>query len=221
MKYEYEYDRYYHYQYDTIVEGRRAVAGEKGINSEEYFRLIIEKVAVACSILNLENNDSVLEIGSGIGDVSKLLSKTVRRLFCCDVNKSLLLMTQVNCQDCNNISFHWNLNYQEKPLKFLDNNSIDKALACSVFIHCDTDTIIRYVNELHRVLKPEGLFFIRFNKLGKYREPDLAKCFTHVDHNKILETIKELNIEIIKEDIWSYEHQNNKIPVLSLILKKK
>ena len=216
-----EFDQYYISQYKTLIEGRRAVYGVDGNEPETYYRKIIQNAAKACIILDLKKDDSALEIGSGIGDISKLISKTVKRLYCCDVNESLLSMAQVNCQDCTNVSFHCNLEHQEKPLYFLENNSIDKVLASGVFEHCDTDTILSYVKEVQRILKPSGLFYLRFNKLEKY----VIKSRPIVDHAKILETIKELNFKIEEHNIFVAINigpdRNKEIPIIILTLKKK
>ena len=95
-----KWDFYYKHQFTTLAEGRRTVHNADNLPTT-YYRTIIQKAWTACAELNLEQDDILLEIGSGIGDVSKLLSKTVKHLHCCDVNQSLLLMTQVTCQDCN------------------------------------------------------------------------------------------------------------------------
>jgi len=216
-----EFNDYYVKQYTTLKEGLYATSGTIGLEPKTYYRGIIEKAAYACQILNLHKNDSVLEIGPGIGDVSKLLSKTVKYLHCCDISKSLLLMTEVNCQDCNNISFHCNFDHDEKPLYFLENNSIDKVLAYGVLEHCYTNTIIQYVKEVQRILKPNGLFHLRFNKIEKC---ELASRPV-VDHDKILEFIKELNFKINEQNIFIASNKgpnrNIDIPVIILTLAKK
>jgi predicted SAM-dependent methyltransferase len=52
--------------------------------------------------------------------------------------------------------FH--LNQKEPPLDFAEDKSIDLVFACSVFTHISLDLQRLWLQELHRILRPGGIF---------------------------------------------------------------
>ncbi len=216
-----KWDFYYKHQFTTLEEGRITVHNDTNLPTT-YYRKIIEKAGKNCKILNLEQDDILLEIGSGVGDVSKLMSKTVKHLYCCDVNQSLLLMAQMNCQDCNNISFHCNLQHQDSPLNFLSDNSVDKVVAEAVFVHCDTDVIIRYLEDIFRVLKPGGLLRTYYLVGEVVKDKPWLRMS---DEKKILETIEKLGYNIMDKDHSAIKAHNyiskNQNSTVGLLLQKE
>ena len=161
------------------------------VTRKNYQGRVIEVTHTLYNILDITDTDTLLDIGSGLGYISKNFSQIVKHIYCCDINQDLINMAEMNCQHRSNMSFHKITN--EPYLNFLKDSSITKAYAHSVLVHCHTTTIINYLKELERVLKPDGLFF--FSYCIKSADRNLIQS----DKNKIENTIDTLNFNIIKE----------------------
>ena len=143
--------------------------------------------------------------------ISKNFSQIVKHIYCCDINQDLINMAEMNCQHRSNMSFHKITN--EPYLNFLKDSSITKAYAYSVLVHCHTTTIINYLKELERVLKPDGLFL--FSYCIKSDDDNLIQS----DKNKIENTIDKLNFNIIKESKCYWKMFADSV-VIELLLSK-
>jgi len=179
---------------------------KRGINVNYDDGHVDKTVNLLTKILKFQSNDIVLDIGSGIGDISKALADKVSAIHCCDVNEQYLCLATENCKDVSNIQFH----LIEDPLvslAFLPDNSITKGFANLVLIHNCTEVVVGYLKELKRVLKPNGLF------TGNYcvtnRDWDNRPHIVESDKNIIDETLKDLDFTILNNEIREYQNTVN------------
>ena len=182
------------------------------VTNQNYYGKIIEKTYHVYKKLDIVDTDTLLDIGSGLGDVAKNFSKIVEHVYCCDINQNFLNMAEINCQDKTNMSFH-KITNSITPLNFLKDTSITKAFANAVFVHCHTNVLICYLKELHRVLKNDGLF------LTQYCTESSKSIFIQADKNYIESTINELNFNIIQSEKFSTIHDEN-FTGINLLLSK-
>ena len=173
-----------------------------------YYGKIIEKTAYIYNMLDLIDTDILLDIGSGLGDISKNFSKVVKQVHCCDINENLLNMAEINCQYRSNMFFH-KVTVASTPLTFLEDESITKAFANSVFINCEEDVLVYYLKELHRVLKKDGLFTAEYCIRGP--EP----IFVSLDKDKIEDIIRKLNFNVIQ-----YREVHGRIDQINFLISK-
>ena len=103
----------------------------------------------------MNENDTVLEIGSGPGYQSAHIAPQVKRLYCCDISASFLKVAQRECSRLDNVSFHLLKPYSFR-FDFLPDSTMDAVFACSVFFHLDLFGIFWYFQEIARVTKPGG-----------------------------------------------------------------
>lgn len=132
-----------------------------GKNPEEKLDLLRRdktgRAKFLCEDLNLAPNQVVLEIGSGVGFVSRHIAGRVKRLYCCDISDSFLAYARKECRDVPNISFH---KLDESGKLFFAPELFDAVVADAVFIHLNIFDIYWYFAEFQKVLKPAGMVWI-------------------------------------------------------------
>lgn len=131
----------------------------KWLDPNYYFRTGIEQMrefiaALDRASFNLRTVGTVYEIGSGSARLLRHL-RCIRgiRLVGSDVNGECIEWCRRNFSD---IEFYQN--DLEPPLGFLRDASVDLILASSVFTHIPLEKQRPWLEELHRVLRPGGLF---------------------------------------------------------------
>ena len=113
--------------------------------------------------MNPQNNDNIIDVASGTGDLAKIISKKnnhVNRISCVEPNKGMLDEGKKKLESLKNIK--WYLNSAEKlPFK---NNTFD-IYTISYGIR-NVSNINYCLSEAHRVLKPGGHFLcLEFSKV--------------------------------------------------------
>lgn len=110
---------------------------------------------------NLNNESVVLEIGCGMGHLSKLLINKNIKLLAIDISPSFISENKNNIVS-ENIQFQAADAHQTN----LPSNSYDYIIGCSVLHHLDLDLAL---NEFYRILKPGGkIFFCEPNMLNPH-----------------------------------------------------
>lgn len=102
----------------------------------------------------LEPADRVLEIGCGVGRLTRALSGQVGSVRALDVSPRMLELAQRHNQDLDNVE--WLLG-DGSTLARVASQSVDACVSHVVFQHIpDPDVTLGYVREIGRVLRPGG-----------------------------------------------------------------
>lgn len=107
--------------------------------------------------LGLNDQSTVLEVGSGAGFTSKFIAQQVLHLRCYDISESFLDFAKRECSDVKNISFHkldrnWVIPEQDE--------TFDAIFSDAVFIHLNLFDIYWYLLEFARILKKRWRGFL-------------------------------------------------------------
>ena len=98
-------------------------------------------------------DDTVLELGSGCGFGTRAAARRARKVIACDISEAYLSYARRELADVHNVEFQHVANWD---LAAIPDNSIDKIMAVSVFIHFNLYDIYLYFNEFGRILKSRG-----------------------------------------------------------------
>lgn len=121
-----------------------------------------DKINVAKRIkeyLNVGPKSVGLEIGSGIGLLTKHVANGALRVYGCDISESFLNFAERECRDVANCSF--TLINTCDLTKFLGKR-INFIYAYNVFIHLDLYEIISYLEQSFPLLEPGGRVYFDF-----------------------------------------------------------
>ena len=103
---------------------------------------------------DLRSADTILEFGCGSARLLRLLRCIPNaRLLGTDINPVCIDWCRENVPG---IEFHQN--QKQPPLKFAKDSSIDLIFASSVFTHISLKLQSLWLEELHRILRPGGIF---------------------------------------------------------------
>ncbi|MGG3989304.1 class I SAM-dependent methyltransferase [Bacillus smithii] len=116
------------------------------------FRFVFE------TFLSNPNIKSILDYGCGPGKVAYRLAKgTNLKIIAVDESEEML---NIACEKRNHPKVDYHL-IQNDSLSFLEDNSVDGAMTCYVFINTENkDRIQRIMKEIYRVLKPSSPYVI-------------------------------------------------------------
>ena len=142
-------------------------------------------------------NKKILEIGVGLGNLSKELTEYTENLICCDISEEALT----------NVSDKVTKKYLTTNLKEIE--PVDLAICHLVFQHCVDNEIERIINDV--VLNDNGIFTFQFAYLRDNEPPNsnvlgLINLGSH--HFRSLEKIKSMVDKAGKEIIWMSEPYN-------------
>jgi len=101
--------------------------------------------------------DTVLEIGCGVGRVGDSLSQRCGRWIGADVSREMLRHARTALAARPNVSF---VHLNGIDLEGVDDHSVDVAYCSGVFMHLDEWERYRYLTEAFRVLKPGGRVYV-------------------------------------------------------------
>jgi SAM-dependent methyltransferase len=135
-----------------------AISAVDGSQSEEVVqhtgRWSADQVRAA---LDIQPEDSVLELGCGIGRIGRELASRCRHWTGVDISENMIRHARERMEHLENVSFH---RLQRSSLDMLEDNSIDKAYSIAVFCHMDKEDLYLYMQELNRVVRPGGTIFV-------------------------------------------------------------
>ena len=105
-------------------------------------------------IMNIQNNDKIIDVGSGTNDLLKIINNNNITITSVDLNYQMLKFGKKNLKYCNNKVVWVNCNAEKLPLK---NDFFDKYIIsfCLRNITKINDALL----EALRVLKPGGTFY--------------------------------------------------------------
>ena len=104
---------------------------------------------------------TALEIGCGVGRMTRMLARIFRHVTAVDVSKEMIDRARVNLADLHNVTL---ILGDGATLSALPDESQDFAFSFIVFQHIpSTEVIASYCREVRRVLRPGSLFKFQVN----------------------------------------------------------
>jgi len=102
-----------------------------------------------------------LEIGCGIGRVSRFVAPACARLLCTDILNEALSEARSNLSAFDHVSFRRTNGYD---LSDFEADTFDCVYSFTAFFHLDWEVVVGYFLEIRRVLKPGGVGILEFKK---------------------------------------------------------
>jgi SAM-dependent methyltransferase len=112
---------------------------------------------VLVNTVGIRPDDTVLEIGCGVGRVGQVLAPICKQWIGCDVSGNMIQHTRRRLQAFPNVTLVEISGYDLKPIA---DQSVNVVYCTIVFMHLDEWDRYNYVLEAHRVLRPGGRVFI-------------------------------------------------------------
>lgn len=107
--------------------------------------------------LSLSSDSTVIDLGPGIGFIASYIAPNVKHLCCVDISQSFLDKSEEILGHYPNVSFN---RIEHGDLSMFSN--IDAIYCVAVFIHFNIYDISIYLEEMHRILSPNGKVLIDF-----------------------------------------------------------
>jgi len=128
-------------------------------SGEVDYRALVEPVLATMGFVPAEK--AMLEIGCGVGRMTRAFSTRFARVFALDISQEMLSRAKALHRGVNNIVW---VRGDGLGLSMIDDQSVDLVFSYLVFQHLPTKDLVRsYVREILRVLKPGGVFLFQFN----------------------------------------------------------
>jgi len=116
------------------------------------------------SWLDLQPDDRVIDLGSGVGFIAEHIAPRVAHLYCMDIGKHHIRYTAEYLKNFKNITcIH--MNYCD--FSAVESARITKIYASAVFIHFNLLDIVIYLEAVHKLLSPGGLFHLNIMEAEK------------------------------------------------------
>jgi ubiquinone/menaquinone biosynthesis C-methylase UbiE len=104
--------------------------------------------------MTVRADDAIVEIGCGVGRITRALAARAREVWAVEVSQEMLGLARSYNEKLTNV--HWVLGDGES-LAGIKDGSIDGCVSLVVFQHIPSeDVILSYVREMGRVLRPGG-----------------------------------------------------------------
>lgn len=143
-------------------------------DTDEFWRGGADAVARLLEVLGVELSpqDTVVEIGCGIGRLTRPLARRAGRVLALDVSARMLELAREHNAELDNVS--WLLG-DGFSLKGVQDASADACLSWVVFQHIpDPAVTLGYVREIGRVLRPGGWAAFQLSNDASVHEPRAA-----------------------------------------------
>ena len=125
-----------------------------GFTSEETLDVTArETISFLETTVGIQPMDIILEIGCGVGRVGKVLSQQCYHWFGCDISGEMLKHAARRLNGISNVSL---VELHTVGLSEIHNETIDLAYCTVVFMHLLEWDRFKYVQEMHRILRPGG-----------------------------------------------------------------
>jgi SAM-dependent methyltransferase len=104
--------------------------------------------------LTIGSHESVVDIGCGVGRLTRALASRADRVYAIDISGEMLARAQVHNSDLENVKW---LHGDGRSLSPIADSSVDGCFSQVVFQHIpDAEITLGYVREMGRVLRPGG-----------------------------------------------------------------
>jgi SAM-dependent methyltransferase len=105
--------------------------------------------------IDIRPHHSVLEVGCGVARLGVAMSERCRVWNGCDISPRMLAIARRRTRGMRNVDL---VLLRDCSLAAYDSRSYDRAYSIGVFCHLHKEDVFRYLCEVHRVLKPGGVF---------------------------------------------------------------
>jgi len=121
--------------------------------------------------LKIDKNWIVLEFGVGVGRILRHLRIYFKEIYGVDVSDEMVRLSQFQFKEFENVKICQNCG----NLSFFSSDKFDFVYSCYVFQHVPKKVFINFLEEIHRILKPDGL--LRFQIFEKQKMLNLIPWF--------------------------------------------
>jgi SAM-dependent methyltransferase len=153
-----EFESYQQFWNHQATTPESALAAVDGSASEEVVqttgRYTARQVATA---IDLNDSDSVLELGCGVGRIGRELAPRCNHWTGVDISSKMIAHARERLAHLENIDFH---ELRRSDLEALGDGSISKAYSVAVLCHMDKEDLYLYLKDLWRVVRPGGLIYV-------------------------------------------------------------
>jgi SAM-dependent methyltransferase len=122
----------------------------------------------------LPPDGAFLEIGCGIGRVLQHMASMCREVQGVDISAEMIKRGQQRLRHLSNVHFHQGNGYDLEPFR---SNSFDVVYCAFVFQHMPKTSVFNYLQEVYRVLKPEGVVRFQVPNLLQHEEFESFRHF--------------------------------------------
>lgn len=98
----------------------------------------------------------VLDLGCGLGRVAKHVAPLCKSIYVVDASSAYCLRAQHYLRNLPNVHVG---KVDGKSLRDFADNSFDLVYAWEVLVHANKQVVQRYLSEVQRILKPNGIFY--------------------------------------------------------------
>jgi SAM-dependent methyltransferase len=117
--------------------------------------------------------DTVLDIGCGVGRLTRALAHRVAHVYGLDVSSEMLRLAQDHNRELENVDW---LHGDGEGLGVLEDGSVDGCFSHVVFQHIpDPEVTLNYVREIGRVLRPDGWTLFQVSTDPELHRPKLGR----------------------------------------------
>lgn len=116
--------------------------------------------------LNDTSQMSMVEIGCGLGRMTHYFATRFRNVYALDISEEMVRRAKIYWEKLTNVTF---INSSGMDLKPVTDNTVDFVFSFYVLNHVvQPNTVLNYIRETARVLKPGGLALLRFRIPSDY-----------------------------------------------------
>jgi len=151
---------------------RKYVALESWKTPEEFDKSGLLDAERILQGVNGTENWRALEVGVGVGRILRHTANHFKEVYALDVSGEMLKIAKSELQDYGNVKF---VQGSGSDLSFFPGGMFDFVYSVKVFQHVPREAFISYLNEIARVLKPEGI--LRFQIFEKTKMLGLIPWF--------------------------------------------
>jgi len=174
-----------------------AVAGHS--NEEQFRRAAEATVATLEWTVGIHSDDTVLEIGAGVGRVGACLAKRCRKWIGADVSENMLAHLRDRLAEHPNVETVVLNGWDLSPIP---SESVDVVYCTVVFMHLDEWERFSYVAEGARVLRPGGRMYV--DNVNLLSEGGWAFFISHLENFHPLDRPPNISKTSTPEELRTY-----------------